>query len=728
MASKTPRTHGIVRTAACGLAALVIGIITAGGHGALAPEDSVVRDALEDRARGAAHRAARWAPPPAPAEHAAPVLRRSDLAGIKAAGVLRVLSLPRHTVAVPGTLDVRKALVERFCEAHGIEPVWITRESPAALREALVEGGGDLIVDPLPAAFDQDPQLGQTLALASRRAVAVARAGEQGITSPGDFAGRRIAVKRGSPGFGAIERLAGANAGIRLHVLPRYVDEQVLRRGVRRGEFDVAIVEGGAGALEPELRRAFTFAPPRPYAWTVRASNAALQAALDRHLASSPLLAPAPARRRGDLDTIDSRGVLRVITRAQRDSFYLHEGATAGFAHELIARFAGERGLRVRIVLADTPGQMLAALERGQGDIIAARGPLGTTGAGGRFAFSRAYHHVTPTLLMRAGAAQPSGAGELAELRIAHQPDLADPLVAQAVAAEQLPQGLESLASTGPEQALDALERGAYDALIVDSHFVPRILEERPALAAAMSLDHHYRYRFVVRRDSPALLAAIDDYVVGEYRSAFYNIVERRYFARPDFERPAAEAGPISAYDGLARRYAERYAFDWRLILAQMYEESRFDPAAVSDVGARGLMQVMPETAREFGFRDLHDPDRGIHAGVHYLDWLRSQLERSLPVMERNWLALAAYHAGPYRIRSARREAERMGLDPNRWFGHVEKALARIAGRRTEDGERICRCGQTVAYLRAIRSRYDAYLQLRAPLRYASLGEPLAGG
>jgi membrane-bound lytic murein transglycosylase F len=113
------------------------------------------------------------------------------------------------------------------------------------------------------------------------------------------------------------------------------------------------------------------------------------------------------------------------------------------------------------------------------------------------------------------------------------------------------------------------------------------------------------------------------------------------------------------------------------------------------------------------GYRDLSDPAKSIRAGVHYLDTLRQRFEPELPIAERTWFALAAYHAGYDRVRRARTTAQALGLNPNRWFDQVELAMARRA--RLDPSLR-----STIAYVREIRACYDAYRQYTPAARLAS--------
>ncbi|RME35824.1 MAG: hypothetical protein D6786_00860, partial [Gammaproteobacteria bacterium] len=209
--------------------------------------------------------------------------------------------------------------------------------------------------------------------------------------------------------------------------------------------------------------------------------------------------------------------------------------------------------------------------------------------------------------------------------------------------------------------------------------------------------------RWTIRRNNPELLTALNGYLSSIDRSEFHNVLAKRYRDG----RKARTGEGLSPWDATVREVAGRHHFDWRLVLAQMYQESRFDPAARSDAGAVGLMQLLPETAREMGIADPEDPLQNIEGGVRYLDRLRQAFDGEISVRELNWFALAAYNAGLSRVRRARRMALRMGLDPDRWFGNVELAMVRLG----QSGAG-CRCGQTVHYVRRIRELYDAYLAL----------------
>src|SRR5690606_20401707 len=112
-----------------------------------------------------------------------------------------------------------------------------------------------------------------------------------------------------------------------------------------------------------------------------------------------------------------------------------------------------------------------------------------------------------------------------------------------------------------------------------------------------------------------------------------------------------------------------------RLLAAQAYQESRFNPDAESWVGAQGLFQVMPATGAELGFSKLKDPEQGAHAGAKYMAALIEQFEPTLPLKERLRFALASYNVGRGHVLDARRLAKEKGYNPDKWFGNVQKAM-----------------------------------------------------
>jgi membrane-bound lytic murein transglycosylase F len=301
-------------------------------------------------------------------------------------------------------------------------------------------------------------------------------------------------------------------------------------------------------------------------------------------------------------------------------------------------------------------------------------------------------------------------------------------------------QGLKVELREAPEdmetpEIIDLVGQGDFDLTVSDSHILDLELTARDDIKGVFPVTDPVSAGWVVRAGDTQLLGAIDQYFRKEYRGTVYNLTFQKYFEnkRNILEHREERidlnpSGSLSPYDDVVRKYAEQYGFDWRMVVAQMYQESRFDPEAKSWAGAMGLMQVLPRTAAEFGFKkgELAQPDTGIHAGVKYLDWIRDRFDAELPVTDRMWFTLASYNAGYGHVRDARRLAAQKGWDRDRWFGNVERAMLLLSNpkyyRKAAHG--FVRGTEPVAYVQQISDRYRAYVRVME----ASNGTPSTAG
>jgi membrane-bound lytic murein transglycosylase MltF len=182
--------------------------------------------------------------------------------------------------------------------------------------------------------------------------------------------------------------------------------------------------------------------------------------------------------------------------------------------------------------------------------------------------------------------------------------------------------------------------------------------------------------------------------------------MERRYLQDADYVKNAAteaEQKKFAAISKVFETYANRYELDDLLMAAQGYQESRLDQSAKSRVGAIGVMQVMPATGKELAVGDITQTEPNIHAGIKYIRFMIDRYYKDEPMDQLNkmLMALASYNAGPGRVRQLRREAAQRGLDPNVWFGNVERIASERVGR------------ETVQYVSNIFKYYVAYRLVR---------------
>ena len=181
-----------------------------------------------------------------------------------------------------------------------------------------------------------------------------------------------------------------------------------------------------------------------------------------------------------------------------------------------------------------------------------------------------------------------------------------------------------------------------------------------------------------------------------------------------------AKGGIISHYDQLFMTYSREIRWDWRLLAAQCYQESTFDPKAVSFAGAKGLMQIMPGTADHLGLArsKLYEPEANIAAAVKYI----AELERSFSDIrehfERTNFVLASYNGGAHHIRDAMALARRDGKNPHRW-ADVSPYVLKLASPQYYNDPIVkhgyMRGSETVDYVSRIRQRHAGYQGVKSP-------------
>jgi membrane-bound lytic murein transglycosylase MltF len=255
------------------------------------------------------------------------------------------------------------------------------------------------------------------------------------------------------------------------------------------------------------------------------------------------------------------------------------------------------------------------------------------------------------------------------------------------------------------EDLLEMLSAGLVELVVMNdlvATFWQQVLPQitpRPGLVVKSGAD----LAWMIRKDSPQLKAEINRFLA-EYPagSATRNTILHRYLKSTKYVANATSESEMRKYQqvvDLFRKYGAQYELDFLLMMAQGYQESRLDQGARSQVGAIGVMQVMPATGAELGVGNIHEMEPNIHAGVKYVRTLMDRYfaDDSLDAFNRTLFTFAAYNAGPGRVAGLRRKAAARGLDPNQWLGTVEQIAAEEIGR------------ETVTYVSSIYKYYVAY-------------------
>lgn len=423
----------------------------------------------------------------------------------------------------------------------------------------------------------------------------------------------------------------------------------------------------------------------------------------------------------GDLDGMVARGFVRVGVRHE-PAFFVYDGAeqrglSVDFAREFETHLRASLGAgaeTLTVSLLPLSGDvMIDALVAGRVDVLAANLTV-TPERAERVDFSDPMlRDVAEVVVTGPAAPVVTTLEDLASAPLHVRPSSSYHEHLVALNAARVAAGRPALEVVAADEALDdydlaeLVDVGVIPAVILDSHKAQLYGQIFGNLVVHDDLAVHEggEIAWAVRKGSPQLLAAVDAFTAKARKGTeIGNIFYKRWAADPsrllNAVAPGEEAKFTETIDFI-RRHATAYDFDPILIAAQGYQESGLDQSVRSPVGAIGIMQVMPATARDpvVGIPDIELADRNVEAGVKYLRHLRDVYFDGPEIsrFDKACFTFAAYNAGPGNIRKARARAESMGLDPNVWFGQVEVAAGRTISR------------EPVIYVRNILKYYTSY-------------------
>ncbi len=407
----------------------------------------------------------------------------------------------------------------------------------------------------------------------------------------------------------------------------------------------------------------------------------------------------------GDLDGMRDRKIIRALVAYSKTFYFLDRGTPRGASYEALKAFEEELnrgrkrkdpGIRM-IFLRVRRDQILPLLVEGKGDIAAAN--LTITPERERMVdFSEpVYRDATEVVVTGPASPELRTLDDLAgkEVIVRKSSSYYENLGRlnerfrregkRPVVRKEAPEELED------EDLLEMLGSGLVPLLVVDRHkadFWAKVLpgiRVRPDLA----VNTGGRIAWAFRKGSPKLKEAVDRFVRSHGQgNTLSGILVQRYLKSTKFVKNATSREELRKFRSLVelfRKYGDRYDFDWLLVMAQGYQESRLDHTVKSQAGAIGVMQVMPATGREMNVGDIRKLEPNVHAGVKYMRFMIDEYYRDEPMdrLNKGLFAFASYNAGPARIAQLRQEAAREGLDPNVWFRNVERIASKRIGQET---------------------------------------------
>lgn len=574
--------------------------------------------------------------------------------------------------------------------------------------------------------------------------------------------GREVVIQKGKSYQTTALELQKIYPKMRIRYIDNSISTELLYDRLANGEYDLAIQDenliASALAYRDDIKKSIQASGQRDIAWAVNIKNKKLLTQLNAFIQSqqlasellktTPVLSNATIVNIGNIgnigdatdakvaatsaikksnltqwQTIQAKGRVRFVLRNNLSSYYIWRGELLGFHYELAKRFAKENKLRYEIIVAPDNVALLDYLIDDKADI--ALGFLTPTEArrAKGIGFSRPYHYASELVVGQSGVTGIETPQDLKGHKIHTRPSSA--YWSTALQLQKTVPGVKLIAvpeNMETESIIEAVADKKYDMTIADSHIVDLELTFRDDIQSFMALGEPKAQSWGIKAGNQTLLKEINFFIKKHYKGLFYNVIYNKYFKnkkRLDQQYKGyvaeIESGVMSPFDDLVKKHAKEYGFDWRLLVAQMHQESRFDPNAKSLSGAQGLFQVMPRTAEQLGIQDMHDPEQGIEAGIRYMDWVRERMQADkISKAELTWFTLASYNAGAGHVRDAIRLARQKGWQDDVWFNHVEKAMLLLSQPKYAAKARYgyVRGQEPVTYVREIKRRYDTYLNI----------------
>jgi membrane-bound lytic murein transglycosylase F len=625
----------------------------------------------------------------------------------------------------PVSLEIE--YLQRFADENYLRLEVIMLAEFKQLIPALLAGKGDAIASNLTITETRKKLLSFTKPITETFEYLVTGINSKPLTSAKNLKGREVVYQQGKAYEETAQGLAKVYPQLTLRMIDTQVDSELMMDKVAAGEFDIIIKDGNlldaTMLYRDDLQKGMQASAKREIAIAVAPDNQKLLHQLNDFLQLQSIALVDNGRYKNRWQKIKQTKTIRFVMRNNFSSYFIWRGQLLGFNYELAKKFAKDNGLRYEIVVAPDHASMLNYLLLDKADI--ALGFLNPTQRrkDKGIDFSVPYHYASQLLIAKVDDESISSIDDLANRTVVVRKSSAywDTILA---VKQETPHVVLLAASESQEseELIDGVGEGLYDLTVADSHIANLEMVFLDQVKSVLALTEPQGQGWAVKKGHDQLLGNINSFVKKYYKSLFYNVKYQQYFTsgkRIDAHRndylSLRDDGTLSPYDIYVKKYAKKYDFDWRLMIAQMHQESRFDPNARSFAGAHGLFQIMPRTAKQMELEDVSDPETGIHAGIKYMDWVRERMTYIKPEDgQLIWFTLAAYNAGAGHVRDAVSLARKKGWNPHRWFGHVEKAMLLLSkneySRKARHG--YVRGHEPVKYVRAIKNRYDTFQYL----------------
>lgn len=437
-----------------------------------------------------------------------------------------------------------------------------------------------------------------------------------------------------------------------------------------------------------------------------------------------------------DLDSIIDQKKLRVLIENNPASYFIYKGKKMGYEYEIIKRFSDHIDVELELVMINDLDEMIPRLKRGDGDLIACNLTV-TKDRAKDITFANSHLSTRQVLVQR----KPKNWRQLSSRQredslIRKVVDLGGKTV-HVWENSSFFQRLENLSdeigddisiiptagNLNTQELIRQVAEGEIEYTIADENVAKINLHFYHNIDVGTPISMSQKIAFGIRKEAIQLEAAINEWLNKMENSSTFNHIHYKYFDKRMYAQESASefssvgGDKISQYDNLIREEAEKIGWDWQLIAAIIYQESKFIHNKTSFAGAYGVMQFMPDVAASYGIEDDSSPRMHIRAGIRKLNKNFNEiLEEIDDTTQALKFTLATYNAGRGHLADARALTEKYNHNPNMWDGNVENFILRLSKKVYYDDPVVkygyVRGDETYNYVREVFDRYNNYKSL----------------
>jgi len=415
------------------------------------------------------------------------------------------------------------------------------------------------------------------------------------------------------------------------------------------------------------------------------------------------------------LQNVRENGVLHVVTRNAATTYFIGANGPEGLEYDLVKAFANHLGVSLKVSIENNLDNILKKIQKGQADFAAA-GIVATPEREKMVRFSDSYQSITQQLVYHRNTPRPQN------LRSTYSGSLE--VMANSNHVEQLKKltkhhpNLKWHENKGTSSAelLNFVAGRLIDYTVADSNEILLNRRFHPELKIAFNLSGSQNLAWAFSKESDNSLYHEANKFFAAYKKSgqLAQLIKRHYqHARNyDYAGTSTYLGHVRyrlpRYQEMFERAALSNQLDWQLLAAVAYQESHWNPRAISPTGVKGIMMLTKATAKDLGVTNRTKPKQSIHGGAKYIQELLERFTDEIDEKDKLWFTLAAYNVGFGHVKDARIITKRRGGNPNKWVD-VKESLPLLRRKRWYKTTRYgyARGNEPVKYVENIRSYYD---------------------